>query len=377
MTVDAYAPELDAVTAAMSRLVSQLAEEAMFALAGSSGNAKDALEGAFKRRADAHAATVQGKPVARMKDSFDAWLVEMTRAMAPIAPPAWLPMSEVIAEKVTLEAGARGIRSLFSSKPSEKDVARVKRLGALCVRVLRAVFAADGPIDGEENRALHAVVASLGLPEADSAGFLVEPPMTIDRLEVYGELEPGVARGLLRGAWLAAAWDAIDPREEQAIRALALKLSMSTDDVEKTRAEVNARVEARRAAGVAAVDGVRYVLADRVTGADRSGLELAAACGALLLPRRYRDETIAQLAHAAPVTLAKRHAGIPSDDRVAALGAVWAAALYGDPSLARRAVLRARFDRFCADAGDEGGKVRVLVEQPFDETLALVAASLR
>ena len=42
-------------------------------------------------------------------------------------------MSEVLAEKVTLEVGARGLRSLFSSKPSDKDVQRVKRLGSLAL----------------------------------------------------------------------------------------------------------------------------------------------------------------------------------------------------------------------------------------------------
>ena len=55
---------------------------------------------------------------------------------------------EVVREKVTLEIGARGLRSLFSSKPSDKEVARVKRYGSLAVRVLRAVLAADGELDG-------------------------------------------------------------------------------------------------------------------------------------------------------------------------------------------------------------------------------------
>ena len=59
-------------------------------------------------------------------------------------------MMDVVREKVTLEIGARGLRSLFSSKPSDKDVARVKRYGSLAVRVLRAVLAADGPLDAEE-----------------------------------------------------------------------------------------------------------------------------------------------------------------------------------------------------------------------------------
>src|SRR5437763_16906222 len=75
MTTDAYAPTVDATTAAVGRLVACLAEEAMFAVAGSRGDARDALEGAMKRRADAHVAVLEGKPVPRMIDAYDAWLV--------------------------------------------------------------------------------------------------------------------------------------------------------------------------------------------------------------------------------------------------------------------------------------------------------------
>ena len=100
-----------------------------------------------QRRGHAYTAAVQGQPHTRMTTHFDAWVVEMARALAPIAPPVWVPMMEVVREKVTLEIGARGLRSLFSSKPSEKEVARVKRYGSLAVRVLRAVLSSDGPLD--------------------------------------------------------------------------------------------------------------------------------------------------------------------------------------------------------------------------------------
>src|SRR5436305_46849 len=86
-------------------------------------------------------------------------------------------------------------------------------VGRLAVRALRAVFASDGPVDAEEARAISCVVAALGLPDAEIAALRTEAPVAIDKLDVYGELEGDVTRALLRGAWLAAAWDAIDPRE--------------------------------------------------------------------------------------------------------------------------------------------------------------------
>jgi len=160
MTLDeyaAYAPEVDPAQAALSKLVAMTCEEAIFGLSAALGNAHDALEDLVKRRKETHQAALAGQVhVPRMIDSFDGWVVEMSRAIAPICPPSWMPMSEVLAEKVTLEVGARGIRSLFSSKPSDKDVQRVKRLGTLAVRVLRAVFTADGALDSEETRTIAA-----------------------------------------------------------------------------------------------------------------------------------------------------------------------------------------------------------------------------
>ena len=375
-TVRAMEAGNDAVTSTMSRLVAALAEEAIFAFAGASGGAKDAIEGIIKRRADAHLAFFQAaaQPAPTMTGGFDAWLVELTRAAAPVAPPVWLPMSEVIREKVTLEAGARGLRSLFSSKPSDKDVQRVKRLGTLSVRVLRAVYAADGPVDAEEGRTIAALVASLGLPEADTAPLYAEAPQSMEEMSVYGDVEANVARAVVRGAWLAAVWDALDPREEQVVRTVASKLNVAQEDVDAMRNEAIARVDARRAAGLAAVDAVRFVLADRVPGA---GIQLAALVGTLMLPRRYREETLAQVAAGTPVTLSKRHGGLTGDERAAALGVAWGAALHDDPSLGRRALLRARLDRFAADLGDEGGRVRPMVEAAIDEALAIVASGIR
>ncbi len=371
--IDAYAAPVDPVQSALSRLVAMTCEEAIFGLSAALGNAHDALEDLVKRRKEAHQLALSGQRTARMTEAFDAWVVEMARAMAPICPPSWMPMSEVLAEKVTLEVGARGLRSLFSSKPSDKDVLRVKKLGSLAVRVLRAVFAADGPIDGEEARTLAALITSLGLPDADAQPLYVEAPVAVDRLDVYGEIENAVARAILRGAWLAAAWDAIDPREEQVVRALATKLNVPIVDVEYMRNEAIARVDARRMAGLATVDAVRYVLSDRVPG---NGVQLAAFAGTLMLPRRFREEALGQVGHGAPVVLAQRYKGISGAEKTSVLGIAWAAALLEDPSLSRQAVVRARLDRVAQDLGADPQDSRRAVDDMLLMALAEPSASV-
>jgi len=368
MTMDAYAPTPDSKTLVLGRLVGTLAEDAMFGL--SCGGGSDVLDGLGKRRGEAYSAVLAGHRLNTMTSEFDNWIVELTRAVAPIFPPAWMPMAEVIREKVTLEAGARGIRSLFSSKPSDKDVQRVKRLGTLAVRVLRAVFVADGTLDHEEQRTIAGLVASLGLPDADAQPLFAEAPLPVEQLDVYGDIEPAVAKALLRGAWLASAWDQIDPREEHVVRVLANKLAIAAMDLEVLRNEAVQRVDTRRTAGLAAVDAVRFVLSDRMPG---HGVTLAAKAGQLMVPRRYREEALAQVGAGAKVTLAKRYPNLGSEDKSTVLGMAWAAAMYEDPSMARRALLRARHDRVAADLGEDGNKARHGVEDWISEVLAPAA----
>lgn len=363
---------IDHLTPSLERLVHAVAEEAIFVLAGSPKDARDAISAVIKRRAEVHARTMSGQPIANLTDSFDAWALELARAAAGAFPPEFVPMADVLAEKVTLEAGARGIRSLFSSKPSEKDAARVRRLGTISVQALRAVLSADGAIDAEEAKGITWLVASFGLTDADAQTLTTEAPVKPEKIELHGEVDSGVAKAIIRGAWLAAAEDALDTREEDAVRMLAHRLSIPTEDVEHGRNEAVARVDARRATGLCATEAIRYVLADRVPG---DAVHLAAKVAALAVPRRFREEVLGQIAHGAPIALAKRHVGLPSAARVAALGMAWAAALRENPTLARRSTLRARFDRFAFDVGDEGGRVRTIVEGAVDEALALAASA--
>ncbi|HEY8075176.1 MAG TPA: hypothetical protein VIF62_13725 [Labilithrix sp.] len=365
---DAYAPNVDGKTQLLGRLVSTLAEDAIFGL--SCGGGPAVLEGLGKRRGEAYSAVLGGHRLNTMAGEFDPWIVELTRAMAPICPPAWMPMSEVIREKVTLEVGARGIRSLFSSKPSEKEVQRVKRLGTLTARVLRAVFAADGPLDAEETRTIASLIASMGLPDDVAQPLWHEAAIPVEQLDVYGDIEPAFGKALVRGAWLAAAWDSIDPREEHVVRVIANKLSMQVMDLEQMRNEAIGRVDMRRMAGQATIDAVRYVLSDRQPG---PGVTLAAKAGTLMLPRRYRDEALAPIGQGAKVMLAKRYAALTAEDKQTVLGIAWAAALYEDPSVARRALLRARHDRVAQDLADDGNKARHGVEDWIYEVLAPAA----
>ena len=380
--LDASALHPTPATLALGQLVPVLAEEAMFAALAIPGATRDTVEGILKRRHEAHIDLIQeGQALPRMLASEDAWIVSLSRAIAAIAPPTWLPMGDVIKQKITLEVGARGLRSLFSSRPSDKDVMRVKRLGSLAVRSLRAVLCADGLIDPVERRNIAALIAALGLPEADAQSLLDEDPISVEHLDIYGELEVDVARAILRGVWFAAAADGLDPREEQVIRALALKLNRTTEEMEDARSAANLRVETARLAGLALVEVVRTLLIDRP-----AGTEIAAVLGRLAAPPRYHEEVLAQAAQtSAPggeptkgqPGLGKRYASLSADGRSALLAAAWAAALHEDPSLSRRAALRARFDRLAADLGDEGGRVRASVEGPIDEALAMLASGMR
>ncbi|HVH46499.1 MAG TPA: hypothetical protein VM925_29355 [Labilithrix sp.] len=366
--VDAYAPMVDPKTAALGRLIGALAEDAIFGL--STGGGANVLEGLGRRRGEAYQAVLAGHRLNTMSNELDHWLVEMTRAIAPIYPPSWMPMGDVLREKVTLEVGARGLRSLFSSKPTEKDVLRVKRLGTLAARVLRAVYVADGPLDTEEQRTVASFIAALGLPEEHAQPLHAEAPIPAPQLDVYGDVDPAFAKALLRGAWLAAAGDAIDPREEHVIRVVANKLNFPAMDLEVIRNDVVTKLEARRLAGQAAVDAIRFVLSDRMPG---HGVTLAAKSGVIIIPKRYRDEVMAQVGHGAKVMLARRYTQLSPDDKHMVLGITWAAALYEDPSVGRRALLRARHDRVAQDLADEGGKARHAVDEWVNDVLAPAA----
>jgi hypothetical protein len=151
-------------------------------------------------------------------------------------------------------------------------------------------------------------------------------------------------------------------------------MNVASEDSEAGRREALDRIDHRRKTGVAAVDGVCFVLSDRSPGL---GVQLAALTAALMLPRRWRDEALAAVAQGAPVTLARRHAGLATEERHAILGVAWAAALVDNPSIGRRALLRARWERFSEDLGEDDPAPRQRVEHWLADALAGVARTLR
>ncbi len=356
--------------AAFSRTLSTLAEDAIFACSAGFDTA-EALVGMGKRRQEAYLATFKGAGVARIGDAQEAWVMEMTRALAPISAPMWMPMGDVLRERITLEAGARGLRSLFSSKPSEKDVARVVRLGSFAARVLRTMFAADGKLDTEEVHLVATFIASLGLPDSVATPLHGEGVRAPENLEDPGDVEASVARAIVRGAWHAAAWSAPHPESERIARWVAAKLGVSVDTAEELRSQADLRVTAQRTVGVAIVESMRYVLSDQSPTPD-----LAKLVSEFLVPRRYRDEATTVLARETPILAAKRYATLPVESRNAILATCWAAALREDPTMSRKTVLRWRYERLATEIGDDGKEPRRRVEDFVDDSMASLARSL-
>lgn len=348
----ARAPERPGLVEALSALT----EDAIFGLAAGSRADVERLRALAKRRAGAYEAAARGEARLGLA-SFARWVPELCAAIAPVHPPDWMPMAEVVANGLSLEGGARGVRSLFTSKPSEKEVERVKRLGALASRVLAATLGADGPLLPEEQLLRESLVASLGLAEEEEKRLAAEPPLRIDALEVYGEIDVKLAKALVRGAWVAAASDGIDPREEKAIADLALKLRVALEDVEALRADVRETMERRARVGAAASDAIRFLLLDD----PETAVPLAGAALALLAAPGHRGEAMAALRQNAPVTLSGRHA-LDRDGKGTVLALAWTAAARENPTLARRADLVARHERLAEDL-DAGGAASAVREE--------------
>ncbi len=343
---------------ALANLHLTVVEDLLFSLSGGEGSDAEALVGILGRRLKHHQ-KARTEAVSRMGSDFEPWLFALARAAAPIAPPSWLPMGDVLREKVTLEVGARGLRSLFSSTPSDKEKERVRKIGGFAARVLRGTFAADGEISAEETRAIRTFVGALGLPEADEKSILEEPVFPVETLDVVGEIEPKVLRAILFGGWLASAWDTIDPREETYLRTLANRLTIATAEVETLRTKAIALVDSRKALGNAAVEGIRHVLLGAL-GGDTGAI--AKSLATLMLPLKYREEVLGPLLHGAEVKLDKRHRSIAKNERLTALDIVWATALTTNPTAADRLALAARHDELGADIDEDAKKSRTRVE---------------
>src|SRR5689334_8040702 len=114
-------------------------EDALFAVAAAGEDDENVLIGLGKRRADLYERVVRGQariPIGSYRD----WTTNLAAAIAPVRPPLWMPMAQLVHQGVTVEGGARWVRALFTSKPSEKHIEHVRRVGRLAVRALCAVL---------------------------------------------------------------------------------------------------------------------------------------------------------------------------------------------------------------------------------------------
>jgi hypothetical protein len=368
-------PATDPATARRERLadaLGALCEDLCFVLTASAEADDAVFRAVAERRAPAYEALLRGEAALRPA-SFGQWVGTLCQALAPVAAPVWLPMGELVARGVTLAGGARGARSLFTSKPSEKETQRVRRLGTLAVRVMGAVMGADGAFTPEEQRQRAAFVACLGLPDDEARHLLSEAPLPAPQIDVLGELDPKLAPPLVRGAWFAAAHDGLDPREEEAIAVLAGKLALPLQDAVNIRAEVRAELETRQTFGRAALDAVRLVLGDQALTAAL----FASLVAELAVPAFGRAEAVASLAGPAPAAMSDR---LPLDKKakVAVLALAWVAALASNPTLVLRVELARRHDRAAGELGTvgEGPRVREALDHFVEDQLGQLRGTL-
>jgi hypothetical protein len=353
----------------LSNALTVLCEDAFFATAGARRLDADLLR-ALARRRSVVVAGLGPDMRGGLMSAWEPWVTSLCAAIAPISPPRWMPMADAVEQGLSLEHGARGVRSLFTSKPSEKEVLRIRTIGSLAVRVLAAVMAAPGSFSGESALLRAAAVASLGLPEEDQRMLNGEAPIAASALEVYGDVDPKLARAIIKGAFQAAMGDGLDPREEEAILLLAGKLNVATEALNEARVLAKQAIDHGKTLGDASVDAIRYVLADDGAEAEKYGI----AAARLTLATVHRRDAITAINVGGQVTLGKKYA-LERREREVALALAWAAVLASDPSYARRVELMQRHDRVALDLGDaqSGQAVREVLERHVDAELSQVA----
>lgn len=353
----------------LTNALTVLCEDAFFAITAARRVDADQVRALAKRRAPVVAGLGPDMRGGLMA-AWEPWVTTLCAAIAPICPPRWMPLADAVEAGLSLEHGARGVRSLFTSKPSEKEILRIRTVGSLAVRVLAAVMAAPGNFTGEHALLRASAVASLGLPDEDQRMLTSETPIPADALEVYGDVEPKVARAIVKGAFQAAMGGGLDPREEDAILQLSTKLGVPVEAVNEARSQAKQAIDQGKTLGDASVDAIRYVLFDDPAEAERYGI----AAVRLTLATVHRREAITAINVGGQVTLGRKH-NLERRDRETALALAWLAALSADPTHVRRVELMLRHDRVALDLGDRdvAPAMRDLVERHLDAELSAVA----
>jgi hypothetical protein len=353
----------------LASVLSLLCEDAFFTVAGAGRLDLDALRALSAKRSPALVAAARGAPSPGL-DAWDPWILGLCAVLAPIAPPRWVPLADAVGAGLSLEHGARGVRSFFTSKPSDKDVARVRSLGSMAVRVVTSVLAATGPLNAESTLLRRALIASLGLSDPDRAEIEAELPVPAEALQLPGDLDGKLARSMVRGGFYAARVDGTDPREEQAVIAVARKLGLTTEEVNQAREEARVLIDSGKDFGEASVDGIRWLLEGDGAESDR----FAIAAARLTLSPVQRRDAITAVNVGSPVFLGHRHR-LDRKQREAALALAWLAAVHRNPTYLRRAELVGRHDKLAADLGEEadGEAIRAALDRWVEVALGSTA----
>ena len=357
--------------ASLLRSLETLTEDLVFVISASGVAEEAAWKTLGEQRGPAWEGSAGAKatPIPRAQ-SGRQWLLAMSAMLTSSSPPWFLPMREAVEKGLTLSGGAGGLRSLFTAKPSDKEMGRVRRLGGLALRVTTAVLVSDGPLSSEEEHLRELLVLCLGLPADERAGLLAEAPVALASLELPEGLDAKLAGQLVRGAWRVAAQDGLDTREEDAIALLAGRVGVPMQEAANERAIVRAELDEQQIAGRLAVDTVRYLLGDR----PQERGPLAHLVADLTLPIATRGEAKRAVDEEGPLTIGHK-LSLDRKRKNACLSVAWAAALHGNPTASRRAELAARHDKVATDLGIAGDALRQreALERWLDAQLGILA----
>jgi hypothetical protein len=340
-----------------------LCDDALFAIA-TTGRAEPDELGALARRREAFTTSAaRGHTVPRPVDG-EPWILGLCYAASTVALPLLMPLREAIEDGLSLEGAPRGLRSLFSSKPSEKDLARAREAATLASRTLAGVLSADGQLLPESSLVVAMMLAAMGLPSDDIQRLRAEAPVDPEQLPITGDTERKLARSLVRGAFVAAMGDGMSPAEEKAVASVARKAGMTTDDTSALRAEADAVVTWSREYGEALVDGVRYVLQGASSDPTRERQTLGALVATLALPVGFRRGALEAARAGEEVVLGRKHRELGRKERRAVLAAAWLVCMRTDPRTSERAALATRHDAVALDLADldEANEARALVD---------------
>lgn len=210
---------------------------------------EDTLEYLARRRAPLYANPRGGAAAELYWPAFAA-------ALAPDAPPTWMPMAGLVEQGITLEGGAKGLRGLFTREPSEKERRKVIKTATLVARILEIIASRDAQLSAEEARLVAMTMGSFGLTADELIQTRPAGALTYESLEIFGDLDARTRRELVRGAWQLAMVDRLEPPKELAVRAIAARLECSAE-CDQIRAEVVAQIARQSEMAVVAVELVR------------------------------------------------------------------------------------------------------------------------